>query len=136
MREKPGMLMRRAKASLIPVSGHDDEMLSEIPEGELVEVSVRRKRSWPQLKLYWALLNSVVKNYPCGYPTADKLHSACKMTLGYTSELIGIDGTIYTIPDSVAFSRMTQADFKLYFDNVVILLNRLTGTDVLGKEAA
>ena len=129
------MLMRRAKASLIPVSGYDDELLAEIPEGELVEITIKRKRSWPQLKLYWALLNNVVKNYPCDYPTADKLHNAVKMALGYTSELIGMDGKTYLMPDSVAFNKMTQADFKLYLDNTVVLLNRLTGTDVLAEAA-
>lgn len=135
MKEKPGMLMRRAKASLIPVSGYDDELLAAIPEGNLVEVTVRRKRSWPQLKLYWALLNNVVKNYPCGYPNSDKLHDAIKMALGYTSELIGLDGVVYIIPDSIAINKMDQADFQLYFDNAIVLLNRLTGTDVLADAA-
>lgn len=47
-----------------------------------------------------------------------------------------LDGTIVQIPDSVAFDKMSAADFRLYFDNAVTLLNRLTGTDVLDQEAA
>ena len=134
MKERPNMLMRRAKASLVPVSGYDDELLSEIPEGELVEVTTKRRRSLPQLRLYWGMLHRVVKATDA-YPTAERLHEALKIALGFTTPIRLLDGSEAVIPDSCAFDKMDAGEFRIYMDRAVELLNRLTGTDVLAEAA-
>lgn len=126
--------MRRTKAALVPVGAFDDERLEQYPEGSIVEVTIKRRRSNPQNALYWATLAKVVEATG-SYPTAEKLHEAIKMALGYTMPVKMLDGTIMYLPDSTAFARMDAAAYKVFFDKAVELLNRLTGTDVLAEAA-
>ena len=127
--------VKRVGNRLVPTSGFDEKLIMEQPEDVVIEITVARRRSVPQLRKYWAILNEVIESAPCNYPTAEKLHCAIKMALGYTTDFITMDGEVVKIPDSVAFDKMDAADFRLYFDNAVTLLNRLTGTDVLSEAA-
>lgn len=129
--ERMPIAVKRIGNRFVPISRFDEKLILDQPEGVAIEVTVSRKRSLPQLRKYWAILNEVVEASPCNYPTAEKLHCAIKLALGYTTDVVMLDGTIVQIPDSVAFDKMSAADFRLFFDNAVTLLNRLTGSDVL-----
>jgi hypothetical protein len=133
-RERAPITMRRTKAALVPVGPFDDEMLEQYPDGAIVEVTIKRRRSNPQNALYWATLAKVVAATDA-YPTAESLHEAIKMALGYTMPVRTFDGQLMYLPDSTAFGRMDAVQYKQFFDRAIELLNKLTGSDVL-QEAA
>lgn len=130
-RERAPIIMRRVRSGLTPVSPFDAEMLEAIGMGADVEVKIKQRRSLPQLRLYWSVLHKIVQATDA-YPTAERLHEALKMATGHTVpvKMIG-SREIMQIPDSVAFSKMSQADFKRYFDKAMELLATLTGSDPL-----
>lgn len=124
---------------LSPSSRFDAELLDEYPKGTEVEVYIKRKRSLPQMRLYWKLLHEVIATTGAKYPSAEHLHDGLKLALGYTSEVINAEtGEVHVIPDSVAFSRMDQRQFQEFFQRAQELLARLTGVDPLSllSEAA
>ena len=133
-RERAPITMRRTKAALVPVGPFDDEMLEQYPDGAIVEVTIKRRRSNPQNALYWATLAKVVQATGA-YPSAEHLHDAIKMALGFTMPIKTFDGGLIYIPDSTAFGRMDAVQFKDFFDRAVELLNKLTGSDVLDEAA-
>ena len=133
-RERAPIMMRRTKAALVPVSAFDDEMLEQYAEGAVVEVSIKRRRSLPQLRMYWAMLKRVVEATDC-HPSAAYLHDAIKLELGYMTPIKRLNGKIEYVLDSTAIAAMDANEFKNYFDRAVELLNRLTGTDVLAEAA-
>lgn len=77
--ERMPIAVKRVGNRFVPTSRFDERLLMEQPEGVAIEVTVSRKRSLPQLRKYWAILNEVVEASPCNYPTAEKLHCALKM---------------------------------------------------------
>ena len=133
-KERAPIMMRRTKAALVPVGAFDDELLDEIAEGAVVEVSIKRRRSNPQNALYWTTLARVVAATD-SYPSAEHLHDALKIALGYTMPIKTLAGGMIYVPDSTAFGKMDAAQFRVFFDRAIELLNQLTGTDVLAEAA-
>jgi hypothetical protein len=129
-REKTPIYMKVNPLGLAPSSAFDAELLDDYPKGSEVEITIKRKRSLPQLRLYWKLLHEVVAATDA-YPSAEHLHDALKMSLGYTIPLQTLDGATVHIPDSVAIARMDQRAFKQYFDRALELLSKLMGVDPL-----
>jgi hypothetical protein len=132
--EKAPIQMRRTKAALVPVGAFDDERLEQYPEGSIVEVTIKRRRSNPQNALYWSALSKVVEATGA-YPSAEKLHEALKFKLGLTMPVKMMDGTIVYLPDSTAFARMDQAEFKRFFDAAMQALAEAFGFDPLAEAA-
>lgn len=130
-REKRPIYMRRIKyGCLAPSSEQDEEIIEALPEGVDIEVSIAKRRSSPQLKLYWQMLNTVVKGTD-DYPTSEHLHHAVKMHLGYTTPVRTFDGEIVHVADSVGFAKMDGFEFKEFFDRAVMLLATAYGIDPL-----
>jgi hypothetical protein len=127
-REKTPIYCKVNPLGLSPSSAFDAELLDDYPKGSEVEITIKRKRSLPQLRLYWKLLHEVVTATDA-YPSAEHLHDAIKMALGYTTPLQMLDGGTVQIPDSVAIARMDQQTFKQYFDRALELLSKLMGVD-------
>ncbi len=133
-RERAPILMRRGRGMLFPIGKFDEERLAELPEGATIEVTIKRRRSNPQNALYWATLANVVAATD-SYPSADHLHDAIKMALGFTMPVKMLNGELIYVPDSTAFGKMDAAQFKSFFDRAMELLNKLTGYDVLAEAA-
>lgn len=137
-RERMNIAVKRLGSSFIPISRFDQKLILEQPEDAVLEISVARRRSLPQMRKYWAILNEIVENTPAGfsYPTAEHLHYAIKLALGYTTSVVTLDGIIIQVADSIAFDKMDGKQFGEFFERACELLNKLTGTDVLALEAA
>lgn len=128
-REKRICIMRRAGTSLVPASPADEEIIQGLGFGD-VEVKFAKRRSNPQLRLYWQMLNKIVEATD-DYPTSEHLHQAVKMHLGYTTPVKTFDGVTVHVADSVAFSKMDGFEFKQFFDRAVALLASAYGIDPL-----
>lgn len=134
--ERRPIILRRTARGLEPPTAGDAEMLDRYGLGQDVEVTIKARRSLPQLRLYWAMLSRVIEATGA-YPSADHLHSALKQTLGYTTPIKTLDGELLYWPDSVAFAKMDAMEFKAFFDAAVAKIAEKWGFDPLaGTEAA
>ncbi len=131
--ENVPLRMRRRKLGrehpmLIPADRLAWQQLSSIAFDAEVDVTIRCRRSNPHNAKYWALLHEVVKASE-KYATAEHLHRALLLALGYTDNLITLDGRTLVIPDSTAFGKMDQKKFEEYYTKAVALLATLLGDD-------
>lgn len=128
--EKRPIILRRTARGLEPPTVADAEMLERYGMGQDLEVRVKARRSLPQLRLYWAMLQRTVEATGA-YPTAEHLHSALKQALGYTTPIKTLDGEIQYWPDSIAFSRMDAAQFREFVDAAAAKIAEKFGFDAL-----
>ena len=131
-REKIPLVLRRTERGLEPRSRLAADALAQYALHSDVEVTVKKKRSLPQLRLYWAMLQTVVEATGA-YPDAEHLHDAIKVELGYTAPMRLLSGEVVWIPDSVAIARMDSAQFKAFFASAAELLARTYGFDPLAE---
>lgn len=141
-REKPPVpMVRKERNGYSPVSAYDAELLFSDAAGTEYDLVKRSKRSLPQLRLYWSMLNRVVKATG-KWPTAEHLHEAVKLTLGYCREVANLrTGEVTLVADSAAFDAMDPDQFRVFFDDAAALLADKLGFDPLafmegGREAA
>ena len=129
-RDKSPLVLRRTERGLEPRSRLAADALAQYAFGSDVEVTVKKRRSLPQLRLFWAMLQNVVEATGA-YPTAEHLLDAIKVDLGYTAPMRLLSGDVVFVPDSIALSRMDSAQFRAFFDRAVELLARTYGFDPL-----
>jgi hypothetical protein len=110
--------MRRTPRGFEPVAEFDVEAMERYAIGSTVEVSVRQRRSSPHHRLYWSVLSKVVENCE-DWSSAEQLHDAIKLQLGYTERMKTIDGRIAWCASSTAFGRMDQGEFRVFFDHAM-----------------
>jgi hypothetical protein len=114
--------MRREGNRLIPVSAYDSEILSAFDQGVDIEVTFKVRRNSKRLQAYWAWLHEINEAIEA-YPNVERFHDAIKWACGYTTTIILLDGTIQTVVDSVAFSKMDETEFKGFFQRAQRLVN-------------
>ena len=124
------VIMRRHGDRLVPVAEWERERLMEIPEGRDLTVKITRTRSARQHRLFWALMQLVVKNHPY-YLRAEQLVEWLKIRLGYVEEVMFHDGQMLTKVSSISFGSMGQDEFQSFFNLVVDVLTTevIPGTD-------
>lgn len=133
----------RSGSALWPAGQADFAAFAAIKEGEPVEITIKQRRSLPQLQAYWAMLSRVVEATEI-HPSAEHLHEAIKMALGYITPVVALPGprtaggSIIYVPDSVAFNKMTAPEFREYFKKAEKLIAETLGIDPssLHKDAA
>ena len=131
-REKIPLILRRTERGLEPRSALARDLLAQYAVHSDVEVAVRKRRSLPQLRLYWAMLNTVIEATG-SWPTAEHLHDALKLDLGYVTLVKTMDGRQMMIPDSAAMSKMDSAQFQKFFDAAAARLAEVCGFDPLAE---
>jgi len=136
-REKMPLVLRRTERGLEARTRLAADILEKFALHSDVEVSIKKRRSLPQLKLYWAMLQNVC-DATGAWPDAEHLHDALKLDLGYVTPIRTVDGKLAMIPDSAAMSKMDSAQFKQFFDAVAKRLAEVCGFDPLNdiQEAA
>jgi hypothetical protein len=137
-REKIPLVLRRTERGLEPRTRQAADLLAEYALHSDVEVSVKKRRSLPQLRLYFKMLSNVV-DATGAWPTVEHLHDALKMDLGFTTPVKRMDGEIVWIPDSAAMGQMDSVKFRKFFDAAQKRLAEVCGFDPLAemeKEAA
>lgn len=116
------LIMERRGNALVPYDAKAAEDLLALPFGKGLTCKVTQPRSINQHRWYWACLSEVVKATDCA-PTAEHLHQALKLSLGYTMPVFDAKGEIVShIPDSTSFSKMDQHKFSEFVRKVEKLL--------------
>lgn len=130
--DRSPILMHRVRGGLSPVTSYDAERLDGYALGTDLEISIKQRRSLPQLRLYWVTLQGVV-DATGDYPSAEALHEALKLALGCVRLMKRWDGEILTVPDSTAFAAMDGEQFKKFFDAAMAAIAERYGFDPLAE---
>lgn len=113
--KRPIRAFRKGPA-LFPATKADHEAFyAMMKEGEPVEITVKQRRSLPQLRAYWQMLHTLV-DATGAYPTAEHAHTAMKFACGITTPMKTLTGDVFLVPDSTAFDKMDAPQFRAYFD--------------------
>lgn len=96
----------------------------------LVRVEVKKPRSVIMNGMYWAQLSEIIDSGATKYPTPEHLHDAIKMELGFVQPVYRLDGSVELVPDSTAFDKMTQADFNVFYERAMEMIQTHLGVDV------
>lgn len=131
-RDTAPVVLRRTERGLEARSRLAADALGKYALHSDVEVTFKKRRSLPQLRLFWAMLQNVV-DATGAYPTAEHLLDAMKVEMGYTSPMRLLSGDVVFVPDSIALNRMDSAQFRAFFDRAVELLARTYGFDPLAE---
>ena len=126
----PRAMVEKVKGGrLAPVGPYDAAVLDQARLGAVYDLVPRRKRSNPQLGLYWLALQAVVDGTGA-WPDAEALHSVLVFECGFVRPVMHLDGTVVVERDSVAFDAMEPERFNLYMDMALTKLGEALGIDV------
>jgi len=115
------LYMVRRGSSLIPLDDMAAQEIEALPGKKVIRVRVTAARSVPQHRLYWSMLKLVVQNLD--QPTTEKtLHKWIKLRLGVVEPIRLKSGKIIELPGSIAFEKMTQAEFDQFFRQAADLI--------------
>ena len=129
----PSIQVRLTEAgSFEPVSIYDAEALMEFSAGQVFDLKIVSKRSEPHHRLYWSVLSNAVKSTG-KWATAEHLHHELKLACGYYKAVVSEFGGLYYVPDSIAFEKMDQHEFKKFFDHAMMKLSEAIGYDPIGQ---
>lgn len=107
---------------------HDErtiDHMAKIADGKYVTVAgVTVPRSVKQLRLFFAILNEVVKSQaePRTYADAEQLLDAIKISVGHIREVRDLHGNTHFVPASIDFDTLDQVAFQEFFDKAMQLI--------------
>lgn len=112
--EGPIYAFQRIANSLVPEMSFDLDALNGIAQGERVRIEIKQFRNSGRNRAYWSMLNDVVSGNGLSL-TPEKLHEVLKLENGVV-ELVRLpSGMTVAIPGSIAFEKMTEAEFVGFF---------------------
>lgn len=119
---KPPIEMQRVGGTYLqPRTPFDAARLAEYPRGKALSVRISQKRSLPQHRLYWALLQLVCENLDTPV-TEEALHEWVKLKCGVTAAIPLKSGKVDIVPGSISFENMEQPEFQKFLDRAKALL--------------
>ena len=122
------LLLVKLDDSLHPTDEASIDALRQIKDNAIVSVKISIPRSAKHHRLFWALLQIVfqAQREPRQFATTDGLLDAIKLATGHMREVKDLHGKIHYIPDSISFGRMSQPEFREFFDSAVrVILDRI-----------
>lgn len=128
MTERPAIQVARIGDRIVPLDELAAKELARFPQRKPLKCRVSQQRSVPQHRLYWALLEKTVENFPedpfglADPLDAEALHEWVKMEVGYVRPIRDKHGKVTFVPRSIAFDEMDQPTFKAFFDRVKLLI--------------
>lgn len=118
------------EAGYTPSTKEGREQHEKFKVGSTVGGEIARSRSVVQNARYWAILTRVVEHFPGRWRTPEALHEVLKCATGRLEIVQLVDGRLVKIPDSTAFSRMSQDQFNDYSEQAF----RVIEEEILGHE--
>lgn len=135
----PSPMVEKSARGLVPVGPFDAEEIDRAKVGQLYDLVPRSKRSLPQQRMYWGVLQAVVAATGA-WPTAGHLHEILVIEAGFVHPVLDpFTGEWRPMRDSTAFDAMSADEFKVYMDTALAKLSEAIGVDVvdlLPKRAA
>lgn len=129
MSEMPWSLWIRKGTILLPRSNFDLNLFADrYGEGTEVRAKFAKPRSKSHHDLYWAVLDVVVKATD-KWAHYEDLHDAIKLHLRMVKEIQMIEGGIRFVSRSIAFDKMEQGEYNVFFRNAMRAITEATGID-------
>jgi hypothetical protein len=122
------LLMEKFEDSLHPTDQASVEAIRLIPEQSIVKIQVSIPRNVRHHRMFFALINIVwqAQREPRAFPTRESLLDALKIATGHVREVVDLQRRTHIVPDSIAFGRMDQIQFKEFFDSAInVILERI-----------
>lgn len=113
----------RTVRGLSPATAYDADQLALYPVGRELRATLRQSRSVRQHRLFFSLVAHVAQ--AVGRSTEDLL-DIIKLETGHCRVIERKGGRI-RVPDSIAFHRMDQAQFRAFFDAALAVIIEETG---------
>lgn len=114
-KEKPVYAFKRRGDALVPEMEWDRRALEGIAEGQRVRVDVREFRNFERHRAYWAMLHDVVAATECTL-SPERLHEVIKLETGLIEHVRLPSGYMVAIPGSIAFDKISEAEFVAFFE--------------------
>jgi hypothetical protein len=115
------LLCTKSLGRLIPSDAIGMDALKAIAEGSTVTARLTQTRNIKFHRLWYALLQTVFEAQTL-FTSLDEMHSAIKLGIGFSEEIVDLDGAVHTIPKSISFAKLDEDGFRAYFDRAVDLI--------------
>lgn len=125
-KEEPIYAFIRSGNALYPEMDMDVRALDGIANGQRVRVVVKEFRNAARARAYWAMLHDVV-DAAGTVLTAERLHEVLKLENGVIDTVRLPNGITVAIPGSIAFDKMSEAEFVSFFAKAQEWLARTYG---------
>lgn len=125
----PKPMVKKFAGRLMAISGFDAEALDAFPDGTEFDLTPKTKRSLPRNAAYWAGLGAAVKATDA-WPTVKHLHDDLKRLCGYVDVYHNpLTGRDEVRVQSAAFDKMSEAEFRVYFQMAQMRFSQMMGFD-------
>lgn len=112
--EKPVYAFVRRGNALVPEMAHDLRALEGIAQGQRVKLDIKEWRNLDRLRAYWAMLGDVIDATDSAL-SVGRLHKVLKLEIGVVDLVQLPTGYKVAIPGSIAFDKMSEAEFIAFF---------------------
>lgn len=116
---------------LKPTDEESEAALGKLKDGQEVSVEMKRARSGPQHRLFFALMHEAFKNQQTDFPTEKALRKAILVQAGYFEPQMRLTGEVVNIAKSISYHNMKQDEFNQCFQDCVETICKyvMPGTD-------
>ncbi len=124
------ILLIKKDGRLIPAYDSDRELLSKVPDGEMIEAKYEDQRRLQFHRRFFAMLRCTLNHIPekFGIDNEGELLNRLKIKLGHYKTVV-YNGEHYMIADSISFKSMGQVKFERFYSGAldIILRDYLSG---------
>lgn len=114
-------IVRRTLTGWSPANEAADEAWRKTAIGQEVRCEISKPRNGAQHRLYWAVMARVADNVE-GL-TAKGVSDVVKLLTGHVERIQTLQG-IVEVPASIAWSKLSQADFDAFMDRAFDMIRR------------
>ena len=118
----------KTQIGLKPLTDSDLDKIKKIELGEIVEIVVKKTRSYRFLKKYMALINLMWGNDSLNL-TRERYRKEMEIAAGYFDTYKGYDGDVRREPKSISFEKMQEDEFENLFQDMLQLACLRLGVD-------
>lgn len=111
----------------------DDEAIRGLP-AEFTITGIRQRRSLPQLRMFWALMQIVAENSEQGL-SKEEFAGFFKVQCGLGAPVKSKSGKVTMVPRSIAMDKLPQDEFDRFFNRVLDLVERMMPGATLEAQA-
>lgn len=134
-KDSPVYAFVRRGNGLFPEMDFDARALEGTKEGQRVRVAISEFRNLGRHRAYWGMLHDVIAATDCAL-SPERLHDLVKLKTGLVDIVSLPDGTIYGLPGSIAFDKISEDEFVTFFNKATEWLSETYGYVPEEREAA
>lgn len=128
--DHPALHMILERGRLVAAGPYEEERLASYPNGTPFIVKITSDRGKRTIRRWWLILGLAVEQCPTPWTTAEQASEAIKMAIGVVNIAKSVTGTtMLQYPKSL--SELDEPELERAFQNMVTLLSKITGVDVL-----